>query len=186
MTALNEVQTHWRSMYASPVHALPELADSEPDELVHAVEAAAGEIEESALASVTQQGSGIVFQARDMLVLLTFWYTHQVYGSAEIVTRLSRDLARFHFRCEHLPDAQTLRRFRADNRAALHTCLTSVLCFLAREKMLRGIVTHVSESQLAEEATRRIIMAMFTDSLELNKECVTQTELEPCFVVAKE
>ncbi len=52
--------------------------------------------------------------------------------------------------------------------------------------MLRGIVTHVSETHLAEEANRRIIMAMFTDSLELDKECLTQTDLEPCFIVAKE
>jgi hypothetical protein len=41
----------------------------------------------------------------------------------------------------------------------------AALCFLAEQKVLEGILTNVNEAQLAEEAGRRITMAMFIDTM---------------------
>jgi len=43
-----------------------------------------------------------------------------------------------------------------------------VLCYLAEQKVKQGIVTKVNKAHLAEEANRRIIMAMFIDATDLD------------------
>jgi hypothetical protein len=73
-----------------------------------------------------------------------------------------------HFRqlsANEFPGAVVIRRFRRDNRQALRFCLTAVLCFLAEQKVLEGILTNVNKAHLAEEAGRRITMAIFIDTL---------------------
>ena len=42
---------------------------------------------------------------------------------------------------------------------------------------MQGLLTHVNETRLAEEASRRIIMAMFTDSMAMNKEQTTDAPM---------
>jgi hypothetical protein len=70
----------------------------------------------------------------------------------------------------NLPDARALRRFRAENRAAIHRCLVAALRFLVEQKISAGVLTKVNGPQLAEEAGRRIVMAAFADGLELDGE----------------
>ena len=72
--------------------------------------------------------------------------------------------------CETLPDADALRRFRIENRGALHCCLMAALRFLMEEKISAGTLTRINRLQLAEEASRRIVMAAFVDSMELDGE----------------
>ena len=69
-----------------------------------------------------------------------------------------------------LPDACVLRRFRAENREAIQRCLTAALHFLVEQKISSGLVTKVNLPQVAEEARRRIITAMFVDSTEQDEE----------------
>ena len=66
---------------------------------------------------------------------------------------------------EEFPGARHLRHFRRDNREAIRICLMSALGFLAQQKLEAGIVAEVNEADVAEETNRRIILAMFIDSM---------------------
>jgi len=44
----------------------------------------------------------------------------------------------------------------------------AALCFLAEQKVVEGIVTTVNKRHLAEEANRRITMAIFIDTMMLD------------------
>ena len=143
---------------------------TEPHSLPQAVEAAVGNIDFSSLKPVTGDAATAVFESRTMLALLTFCYARQVYSSKTIAAQLRRDFS-FRMSGRPVPDAGKLQQFRACNRAALDFCLRSALLFLEHEKIRQGVVTHVKEAHIVEEASRRIVMAMFTDSLELEHEC---------------
>ena len=74
-----------------------------------------------------------------------------------------RELCRNEF-----PGPRVLRRFRRENRAALHACLVDVLRFeLRSQPEANGYRS--AEDSVEEEATRRITMAMFIDSMELEE-----------------
>ena len=137
-----------------------------PQTLAEAVELAVDQVDAACLRPVVDGEASPVFQARTMLGLLAFCYARQVYSSAEIATQLGRELKPFWVNDINLPEAPLLQRFRAENRAPLVFCLRSALLFLAQEKIRQGVVTHVKRAHMHEEANRRIIMAMFTDSLE--------------------
>jgi hypothetical protein len=108
--------------------------------------------------------------AKTLLALLAFCYARQIYGSIEVVTRLRYDEG-LRGLCEELtPDPDTIRQFRTENRQALDFCLQAALRFQAEEKVARGLLTKVNDERVAEEARRRITMAMFTDSMDLEKE----------------
>jgi hypothetical protein len=57
-------------------------------------------------------------------------------------------------------------RFRSQNRRALQSCLQTALHFLAAQKVADGFMTRINESHVAAEASRRIIAAVFIDSVE--------------------
>src|SRR5262249_19615823 len=118
---------------------------------------------------VTADPATAVFESRTMLALLTFCYARQVYSSKTIAAQLRRDI-NFRMSGQPVPDAAKLQQFRSGNRAVLDFCLRSALLFLAHEKIRQGVVTHVKETHIIQEASRRIVMAMFTDSLELERE----------------
>ena len=144
--------------------------ESHLEALARVVIAAAGRVDESMLAPIDGQGGKPVFEPRTLLAILTFCYASQIYGSAEVAARLRRD-DNFRRLCKDgIPDASALRRFRAQNRLALNFCLRAALRFLAEEKVEQGLLTRAREERLAEEASRRIITAMFTDSLELDRD----------------
>ena len=89
------------------------------------------------------------------------------------------------FTPDEFPDARTLCRFRRENRESLHRCLTATLRFLVEQKVAAGIVTKMSEAQLAEEASRRIIMAMFVDSMDLEENPQADAPVDLCYLFAK-
>ena len=60
----------------------------------------------------------------------------------------------------------------------------AALRFLADQKVADGIVTKVSEAQLAEDASRRIIMSMFIDSTELDGDGASDAPVELCYLFA--
>src|SRR5579859_620202 len=137
-----------------------------PQTLAEAVEMAVDHVDAGCLRPVAGVDAGPAFQARTMLGLLAFCYARQVYSSAEIAAQLGRELTPFRANDINLPDAVILQRFRAENRGPLAFCLRSALVFLAEEKIRQGVVTHVKRAHIHQEANRRIITAMFTDSLE--------------------
>jgi hypothetical protein len=106
-------------------------------------------------------------QARAALALLARCYAKQIYSSTSVARRAAND-PDFHWFClESVPEAKAIRRFRAENRDAIHHCLTVALQFQVEEKVSAGRLTRVNVRQLAEEACRRIIMAAYADCMEL-------------------
>jgi hypothetical protein len=112
-------------------------------------------------------------QSRALLAHMIFCYARQIYGSAE-VAKLARHDEDFAVPGgEEFPDARTICRFRSENRVVIHHCLQAALRFLAEQKISLGVLTRVNDAQLAEEASRRIIMATFVDSLQLDEAPLT-------------
>ena len=144
-------------------------APAGPQSLPQVVQATVGKLNTSLLRPVARSFSNLAFQPRFMLALLTHCYAHQVYGSADIAGLLAKDAALGKVCQNELPGAGMIRQFRNDNRQAIRTCLTAALSFLARQKMDAGIVTKVNEATLAEEASRRLTMAMWMDSTETSR-----------------
>src|SRR5437868_5520814 len=148
---------------------------SEPHEdapghcLAHAIEAKAQSLGEDMICRVTCQ-NGLPMDSRLLLALLSCCYARQTYRSADVAAAVRNDVI-FRQRClGGSPDARTIRRFRRKNREALHACLMAGLRFLAEQKMAGGLISRICEKSLEDEARRRIIMAMFIDSMELDRD----------------
>jgi hypothetical protein len=152
-----------------------------PKSLAQAVESAVRGIDSKFIKPVAPANAGPAFQSTALLALLTFCYARQIYSSAAIAEQLSRDFTLFRVDGYGLPDAQVLQQFRAINRWPLDLCLRSALLFLVEEKIEQGLLTHVKESTINEEASRRIVMAMFTDSLEVEPGKKEEVRLDPRF-----
>ena len=154
--------------------------------LAHAVEVAVRAVDDTRLVPVAPLDAGLALQPRSLLALLAYSYAQQVYCSADIEAGLRR-YPNFCQLCHGtFPDARSLRRCRRENRAALVLCLTAALRFVADQKVVQGVVTRINEPNLAEEANRRIIMAMFTDSMELDKDHTSDTPVDLCYLIAKD
>ena len=123
------------------------------------------EIEEAALQRVARRDAGLAFEPRTLLALLSYCYTRDIFGSVEIEDVLRRDL-NFRLICNNeFPGALVIRRFRRENREALHRCLTAALCSLA-EGEPKTVDNEAAETAMSEDASRRIMKAMFIDSME--------------------
>jgi len=152
--------------------------------LTQAVQAAARAVDQNGLVPLAAREAGLAFQPKILLALLTYYYARQTYGS-EVIEQLLRGDANFRRLCGNsVPDARVIRRFRTENREALQLCLQTALRFLAEQKVAEGLVTRVNEAQLAEEASRRLIMAMFTDSMEMDREEIHDAAVDLCYLFA--
>jgi hypothetical protein len=138
-------------------------------------------INENSLKTVAGHGACLPFQLRILLTLVTYCYSRQVYSSAAVEALLRSDANFCQVSGGQAPDARAIRQFRRDNRESLHFCLQAGLRFLAEQKVAQGIVTKLSESQIVEEASRRIVMAMFTDSMEQDRDRTPETQLRYLF-----
>ncbi len=65
-----------------------------------------------------------------------------------------------------IPDVEQISEFRMENRMALQSCLEVALQFLAAQKVAEGLVTHVRREHITADASRRIVAAIFIDSME--------------------
>jgi transposase len=129
------------------------------------VRSAVRSIEEAALQRVARPDAGLAFEPRTLLALLSYCYARDIYGSADVEDVLRRD-ANFRRICHNeFPGARVIRRFRRENREALHRCLTKALRALAKGEP-PGEDHEAAGTALAEEASRRIMKAMFIDSME--------------------
>lgn len=127
-------------------------------------------IEDSALKPLSADASEPQAQARALLALLARCYARQIYSSTAAADLAAREPDFPWPWWEALPDAEVLRRFRAENRGALQRCLAAALRFLVEEKIFAGRLTRIDDRQLAEEAGRRIVVAAFEDSMEMGRE----------------
>ena len=169
MTTL-EPRTNLRAISVLHLTVPDRSTTSESASLVGAVQAAVRTVDADTLRSTFHRDVRLAFRPKTLLALLCFCYARQIYGSTDIENVLGRDVDFRRLCLNQLPDARVIRHFCRENREAIRLCLTDVLSFLAGLKVREGFVTKVSKARLAEEATRRIIMAMFIDSMDLNGE----------------
>ena len=155
-----------------------------PRTLEQAVHAAVCAIEDHQLKPLAPGDLGPFAQTRALLALVTHCYARQLYSSLDLSDIAGRDADFARLGGEGFPEAGTIRRFRTENREVVHRCLVRALHFLAEEKISLGVLTKVSDAQLAEEASRRIIMAAFLDSVELDGEHVTDPPVEISYLFA--
>jgi hypothetical protein len=156
----------------APALNLPRVEKPTADPLClgRAVQEAIGVIDEAKLRAVASREAGLAFQPKALLAVLSYCYSCEIYGSAEVENVLQRDVNYRRLCQDKLPDANVLRRFRRENRESIESCLAATLRFLADRKVKDGFVTKVNLPQLAEEAKRRIIRAMFIDSMQMDGE----------------
>ena len=186
MTALFDTNLDLSRRGARGLQGAKDFNSPGPGSLAQAVEAAVTAADESGFVPLARSGSGLAFRPQALLALLTFCYARQIYASSDVAARLWSDPSLRNLCGDILPDASTLRRFRGENREALDSCIRAALRFLAGQKLAQGFVTRVSETHLAEEARRRITMAMFLDSLELDKDGATEEPPELGYLLDEE
>jgi len=183
MTTLEPTPRYGRPYPARRVLEEHNVNADAPRSLAQAVQAAA-RAAESRLRPETAQHAGLAIEPRVLLALLSCCYARQIYGSAEVEQFLRGDAHFCQLYADQVPDVPTIRRFRRDHREALQVCLTAALRFVAEQKVAEGVVTRVNEAQIAEEASRRIIMAMFIDSMELDRDQTPETPVDLCYLFA--
>jgi hypothetical protein len=166
----SEPKTNWRlsATLHPPEPGAARLA--RPRSLAEVVQSVVRAVDESTLRLVARRDAGVAYQPKVLLALLIYCYALETYGSEDVEDLLRQD-AEFRQLCyNEFPSARVLRRFRRENREALRLCLQGALRFLMATKGAEGLVTGVSEAQLAEEADRRILMAMVIDRIELDED----------------
>lgn len=135
-----------------------------------AIQLAVDAVENTALTPLSPNSLSPLSQARAVLALLVNCYAHQIYSSRNAAALAARDPDFPWLWWEDFPDATALRRFRTENHAAIHHSLTTALELLAVQKKSAGYPFKIRNPQFAAEADRRITMAAFVDSVELDEE----------------
>jgi hypothetical protein len=153
--------------------------------LAQTIQSAANAIDRATLKPVGSNGVPPAYQPKTLLTVVTYCYALQVFSSTQIEALLRHDGNLRSFCNQQLPDARSLRHFRRDNRESLQLCLEAALRFLAEQKVAQGIITRVNQSQIVEEARRRIVAATFIDSMQLEKGHSTTTSFDLCYLIAK-
>jgi hypothetical protein len=150
-----------------PFVATGQVEIRRPVSLAEVVDAGVMQVEEQRLKSGGAEVPSLAFEPKVMLAVLTHCYARQMLSASEVWSHLARDPA-FRRICQNiLPGPEWIRRFRDENREALHECLTIALLFLARQKVSAGTAARAGEPQIRIEARRRIVMAACLDSLEM-------------------
>lgn len=151
-----------RYLNVLPVTGLSESADGSFNLAIHtALEA----VNPRTLIRVAPVDGNPALQPMVLLAAIIYCYARQIYASADVEALLAGDEDAGTFDGDGRPDAEMIQEFRCKNREAIHVGLATALRELAYQKVKAGVVTRVPASLAAEEASRRIIMAMFTDSL---------------------
>jgi len=167
--SLTETKTQFPATSVKPV---PDFADyygiSTSQPLSQAIQIAVDGIEDGELCPLGAGAEHSLEQSRAILALLVNCYVNEIYGSTDVASLMEGAPG---FSCrwwETLPDGHALRRFRSDNVRAIQHCLEEALRFRREQKIRSGFVTKVNGAQPAEEARRKITMAAFADSMELD------------------
>jgi len=167
-----------------PRDAFQDFLTPNPRTLEQAVHRAVCGIADQSLKPLMPGDVGPLTQTRALLALMVFCYARQIYGSTDLSDIAQRDPDFARISGEGFPQATIIRRLRVENREVVHRCLVAALHFLVERKILLGVLTKVSDAQLAEEANRRIIMAAFLDSVELDGKQVQNPPVEICYLFA--
>ena len=152
-----EPRTSLRPSAAMEPEVLGRAVSDRPSSVTQAVRTAVRAIDPGTLRPVARRDSGVAYEPRTLLALLSYCYARDIYGSADIEDVLRRD-AVFRQLCQNeFPGARIIRRFRRENREMLQRCLTSVLRAVTAPPVSgRGV--ELNEDELAEEADRKSVV----------------------------
>jgi len=162
-------KTSFHRSVALSVMTQSRLPRAGSDSFSQAIRTALDTIDSSTLQPVAPRDAGTAFQPKAMLATIIYCYARQIYGSSDIENLLADNLDENPFCLNMRPDAQLIQEFRNKNRGTIQLCLITALWLLGQQKVREGTVTKVSDKHLEEEASRRIIMAMFTDCMALGE-----------------
>ncbi len=161
--------TPYRAAGTTPMGIFENIVTIIPHTIGQAIQAAVDNIQqEGGLKPFSPADIAPFAQTRAALSLLADCYSRQIYSSAAAAHQAACDTDFPWPWWEELPDANTLRRFRSDHSGELQRCLMAALRFLTEQKILSGALTKFDGPQLAKEAGRRIVIAAFEDSMELD------------------
>ena len=149
----------WFSL--APINSPHELR---PHSLNKAVQAAVAPIHNTRLKPLPPDACPL--EPRQVLAIVVYCYSSEIYSSAAIACHLARDLNCCRICQGNVPGAVCVARFRDQNRNLIQHCLQSALRFLAGARIARGEQSTLNEEFIHEEARRRLIMAVCTDMLE--------------------
>ena len=179
-----ENQFNMRTKRALPRTTFHNFLTLNPRTLEQAIHKAVCAVADETLQPLLPGDLGPCTQTRALLALMTFCYARQIYASTDLSDIARRDEDFERLSGQGFPSPQLIRRFRVDNREAVHRCLVAALHFLVAQKISLGLLTKLSDAQLAEEANRRITMASFLDSVELDGEQVEVPPVELSYLFA--
>ena len=146
------------------------LAGGAPRTATVLVQLAVDAIDQTILKPPSPDAISPCSQARAVLGLLVNCYLHQIYSSRKAAELAAHDPEFPWFWWEDYPDAPVVRRFREENSVMIHQCLTNALHLMAEEQnKFAGTINKIN-GQHAREASRRITMASYVDSMELDWE----------------
>lgn len=157
---------------------------AKPRTLEQAIHNAVCLIEDASLESPWPNDARALRLARALLSLLTFGYARQLYSSSDLSDLARRDEDFENLSAAALPSPPLIRDFRERHRDALRDCLAAALRFLAEEGFAAGRLPPVTETQLAEETTRRLILAAVLDRMELDGDYPLERPVDVCYLFA--
>ncbi len=150
--------------FVAPTRASP----AAPQNLAQTVQAAVQKVDQNTLRPLSPNFAGLAFQPKVLLALLTYCYARKIYSSTDIEEIMGRDTA-FCEACQYeFPGARIISQFRNNNRPALRACLVAALTFLSEQRAEEGFLATINQTCIAVEASRRLVMAMCIDNLELH------------------
>jgi hypothetical protein len=96
------------------------------------------QVDEREIRRVAALNAGLAYRPLTLLALVTYCYATEIYGSADIESLMRRD-ATFRAQCgNEFPDWRAIRRFRRENREAIHRSLVETFRRLIRVCSLGG------------------------------------------------
>jgi hypothetical protein len=138
--------------------------------LAEAVQNAVEATDEERLTPLAADFCGEAYPRRFVLGVLTQCYARQIYSSGEVREFLRREAAFVGIDPEPSPEAESISRFRVENRDVIRECLVAALTHLAERKKSAGIITRINQAHVIEEASRRLTIAAFIDGMDLPME----------------
>ena len=135
--------------------------------ITEAVHEAVRRVHDRALRPVARADAGLAYHPKSLLSVLAYCYAWEVYSSTDIENWMMRDQV-FREACHNeFPNARQLRNFRRHNGDALKECVAEALRWLS-ENTRANLPAPSDDERYTAEAQRRIEMARFVDSVELD------------------
>jgi len=144
----------------------PEVAET----LEATIDAAIGAWDDLSIHPLAHEAAGSLVRTKALLRWLTICYARQIYSSADVGEAGRREVVSPVEAEEESLDAEMIRQFRDENREAIWSCLYAALSFMAKQEYAADLTEEIAVVAIAEEANRRIVLAMFFDGMELDNQ----------------